>query len=236
MKYRFLLFDLDNTLLDFDANEAQALPRVFAAHGVTLTPEIRAVYDAINHGLWQDYEAGKVAIETVLNTRFAKTMQHFGAEADGAAWERDYRRFLGDGHEPIPGAVELCKNLAAAHTYEMYVVTNGVAATQEKRMREAGIEDYFRVVFNSESIGAQKPSQAFFDYVFAHIDGFDKRSALLIGDSVTADIEGGRRAGLTTCWFNKKGISDCSEIPADYKINSLAELPGILESEEKPNA
>ena len=116
MKYRFLLFDLDNTLLDFDANEAQALPRVFAAHGVTLTPEIRAVYDAINHGLWQDYEAGKVAIETVLNTRFAKTMQHFGAEADGAAWERDYRRFLGDGHEPIPGAVELCKNLAAAHT------------------------------------------------------------------------------------------------------------------------
>ena len=155
MKYRFLLFDLDNTLLDFDANEAQALPRVFAAHGVTLTPEIRAVYDAINHGLWQDYETGKVAIETVLNTRFAKTMQHFGAEADGAAWERDYRRFLGDGHEPIPGAVELCKNLAAAHTYEMYVVTNGVAATQEKRMREAGIEDYFRVVFNSESIGAQ---------------------------------------------------------------------------------
>ena len=79
MKYRFLLFDLDNTLLDFDANEAQALPRVFAAHGVTLTPEIRAVYDAINHGLWQDYEAGKVAIETVLNTRFAKTMQHGNA-------------------------------------------------------------------------------------------------------------------------------------------------------------
>ena len=62
----------------------------------------------------------------------------------------------------------------------MYVVTNGVAATQEKRMREAGIEDCFRVVFNSESIGAQKPSAAFFDYVFAHIDGFDRTRALLI--------------------------------------------------------
>ena len=66
-----MLIDLDNTLLDFDANEAQALPRVFAAHGVTLTPEIRAVYDAINHGLWVDYEVGMVELETVLNTRFA---------------------------------------------------------------------------------------------------------------------------------------------------------------------
>ncbi len=226
MKYRFLLFDLDNTLLDFDANEAQALPRVFAAHGVTLTPEIRSVYDEINHGLWRDYETGKVAIETVLNTRFAKTMQHFGAKADGAAWESDYRHFLGDGHEPIPGAVELCKNLAAAHTYEMYVVTNGVAATQQKRMREAGIEDYFRAVFNSESIGAQKPSAAFFDYVFAHIDGFDRTRALLIGDSPTADIAGGKNAGLATCWFDEKGSG--KTVPADYTIRALDELYEIL--------
>lgn len=227
MKYRFLLFDLDNTLLDFDANEAQALPRVFATHGVTLTPEIRSVYDEINHGLWLDYETGKVAIETVLNTRFAKTMQHFGAEADGASWECDYRRFLGDGHDPIPGAVELCKNLAAAHTYEMYVVTNGVAATQEKRMREAGIEDCFRAVFNSESIGAQKPSAAFFDYVFAHIDGFDRTRALLIGDSPTADIAGGRNAGLATCWFDRKGSG--ASVPADYTIRALNELYAIID-------
>ena len=227
MKYRFLLFDLDNTLLDFDANEAQALPRVFASHGVTLTPEVLAVYKKINRGLWQDYEAGRLPMEDVLNTRFAETMRHFGREEDGAAWESEYRRYLGEGHTPIPGAVELCRTLS--ERYALYVVTNGVAATQARRIRDAGLDGCFKAVFNSESIGAQKPSQAFFDYVFAHIDGFDKRSALLIGDSVTADIEGGRRAGLTTCWFNKKGISDCSEIPADYKINSLAELNGILE-------
>ena len=228
MKYRFLLFDLDNTLLDFDANEAQALPRVFASHGVTLTPEVLAVYKKINRGLWQDYEAGRLPMEDVLNTRFAETMRHFGREEDGAAWESEYRRYLGEGHTPIPGAVELCRALSAR--YELYVVTNGVAETQRRRIHDAGLDGCFGAVFNSESIGAQKPSQAFFDYVFAHIDGFDKRSALLIGDSVTADIEGGRRAGLTTCWFNKKGISDCSEIPADYKINSLAELNGILEA------
>ena len=226
MKFRFLLFDLDNTLLDFDANEAQALPRVFAAHGVTLMPEIRAVYDEINHGLWRDYEAGKTALETVLNTRFSKTMRHFGREADGAAWERDYRAFLGDGHTPIPGAGELCRTLAASENYAMYVVTNGVAATQERRMREAGIADCFRAVFNSESIGAQKPSAAFFDYVSAHIDGFDCKSALLIGDSPSADIEGGKNAGLATCWFDKKGSG--KTVAADYTIRALDELYAIV--------
>ena len=108
----------------------------------------------------------------------------------------------------------------------MYVVTNGVAATQEKRMREAGIEDCFRVVFNSESIGAQKPSAAFFDYVFAHIDGFDRTRALLIGDSPTADIAGGKNAGLATCWFDEKGSGKA--VSADYTIRALDELYEIL--------
>lgn len=228
MKYRFLLFDLDNTLLDFDANEAQALPRVFASHGVEPTQDVLSVYKKVNHGLWQDYEAGRVPMEGVLNMRFAETMKQFGREENGAAWESEYRRYLGEGHTPIPGAVELCRKLS--QQYALYVVTNGVADTQHRRIRDAGLEGCFKEVFNSESIGAQKPSRAFFDYVFAHIGDFDKHDALLIGDSVTADIEGGRRAGLATCWFNKKGIPDVSEIPADYKINSLHELYDILEA------
>lgn len=226
MNYRFLLFDLDNTLLDFDANEAQALPRVFDAHGVTLTPEIHAVYNTINHGLWRDYEAGKVEIEEVLNTRFAKTMRQFGREADGAAWERDYRSFLGDGHAPMPGAVELCRDLAASGLYKMYVVTNGVAATQKKRMCDAGIADCFLAVYNSEEIGAQKPSAAFFDYVFAHIAEFDREKALLIGDSPSADIEGGRRAGVSTCWLDSKRTG--KTVPADHVIHTLHGLYDIL--------
>lgn len=226
MKYRFLLFDLDNTLLDFDANEAQALPRVFAAHGVMLTPEIRAVYDMINHGLWRDYEAGKVGIEEVLNTRFAKTMRQFGREEDGAAWENDYRHFLGDGHTPMPGAVELCRDLAASGLYKMYVVTNGVAATQKKRMYDAGIADCFLAVYNSESIGAQKPSAAFFDYVFANIENFDRRKTLLIGDSPTADIEGGRRAGVATCWLNAKKSGEI--VLANHIIHTLYEMYDVL--------
>ena len=120
------------------------------------------------------------------------------------------------------GAVEVSRAALAngADALAVAIPEEGAA------LREAGIEDYFRAVFNSESIGAQKPSAAFFDYVFAHIDGFDRTRALLIGDSPTADIAGGRSARLATCWFDQKGSG--ASVPADYTIRALDELYEIL--------
>lgn len=223
--YSILLFDLDDTLLDFRANEACALPALFALHGYHFTVPIAQVYHSINNHLWSSYERGLLPLRDVLDVRFARTMAHFGVEIDGAAWEAEYRHLLSLGHQKMEGALEICQTLCKTH--RLFIVTNGVTGTQERRLREAGLFDFFENIFYSELIGHQKPARAFFEYVAAHIPGFDAQRALLIGNSPATDILGGLNFGLDTCLYSPSGAPAPAEIPATYTIQSLYELPAL---------
>lgn len=225
MPYSILLFDLDDTLLDFRANEAAALPALFLKHGHAFTPEIAAVYHRINTALWSAYEKGEIPLHELLDHRFSRTMQAFGHCVDGAAWEADYRALLALGHQRMEGALEVCQKLSATH--RLFIVTNGVVGTQERRLRDAGLYGFFEDVFYSELIGFQKPHRGFFDHVAAHIPGFDPASALLIGNSPATDIKGGRDYGIDTCLYCPPGKSSPPEIPATYTIHSLWDLPAL---------
>ncbi len=225
MRYKLLLFDLDDTLLDFGANEAESLGALFALHGMPLTDERFRVYNAVNRQLWADYEAGEIALEQVLNTRFSETMRRLGVQADGAAWEDEYRALLGEGAQLMEGALELCQSLSASH--RLFAVTNGITQTQQRRMQKSGLAEFFEAVFDSQSIGYQKPSPRFFDYVAGHIEGFHKAEALIIGDSPATDIRGGMLAGIDTCWLNTRGRECPADIRSTYTVTSLAEVYGI---------
>ena len=221
MGYRILLFDLDGTLLDFDANEADSLKKLFESKGHPFTDEIRQTYHSINSRLWTEYEEGKISQPEVLNTRFAETMARFGFSVDGAEWERSYREFLGNGAQLIDGALELCRLLSASH--RLFAVTNGVTKTQLRRLELSGLSPFFEGVFTSQDIGIQKPEKAFFEHVMSHIEGFERREALMIGDSLTTDIAGGNRVGVDTCWVNLKGKKGAG-IGCTYTVTSLEEL------------
>jgi 2-haloacid dehalogenase len=225
-KYRFLLFDVDDTLMDFGAIEAQALQTLFESYGHPLSPELLKTYHTINRGLWADYERGQVAMGDMLKNRFSLTMSRFGIEADGAEWEKSYQALLGQGSHLIDGAIEVVGRLKASH--RLFVVTNGVRETQRKRLEAAGLYGLFEAGFDSQSIGYQKPAKEFFDHVTGHIDGFDKRDALIIGDSLNTDIKGGIAAGIDTCWFNRYADNNGSQLPITYTITKLTELYGIL--------
>lgn len=225
MRYTQLLFDLDDTLLDFAANEAVALETLFQRQGYPLTEETLSVYRTVNKGLWRDYEDGRIPLDRVLNTRFSETLKGLGIAVDGAGWEALYRALLGEGHQLIPGASAVCQELSRTH--RLFVVTNGVHQTQLKRLERAGLRTYFEAVFDSESIGAQKPAPAFFEHVARHIPGFDPKSALVIGDSLNTDIKGGTLAGIDTCWFNRKGQENTVGVTSTYTITELGELMAI---------
>jgi len=224
--YRTLLFDVDDTLLDFGAAEKDALRLLFEEMNIPLTAEIEALYKRINHGLWKLFEEGTMERDEVVNTRFALLFKELGQEVDGARFERKYRAYLEEGHALIEGAMELIADLQ--HRYDLYVVTNGVSKTQYKRLLAAGLHPIFKHVFVSEDTGYQKPMKEFFDYVFARIPGFDVEQALIIGDSLTADIKGGQLAGLDTCWFNPARKPNETVIVPTYEIQRLDELYGIL--------
>lgn len=225
-KYTTLLFDIDDTLLDFGAAEKVALRLLFEEHQLKLTQEIESHYRVINQGLWKQFEDGMIERSEVLNTRFSTLLKEYGHTVDGALLENSYRRYLEDGKQLVDGAIELVKNLQ--NLFDLYIVTNGDSLTQYKRLSASGLQPIFKDIFVSEDTGYQKPMKEYFDYVFERIPNFNVSTALIIGDSLNADIKGGQQAGLDTCWFNPhRKQNDLGLIPT-YEIRKLDELYEIL--------
>ena len=137
-----------------------------------------------------------------------------------------YENYLSQGHFFLPGAEKLLDELFGR--YDMYIVSNGSAVVQEGRLKSSGIGKYFKDIFISEILGCDKPSKAFFDICFSRIPDFDRDKAIIIGDSLTSDIRGGINAGIKTCWFNPKGLTPRKDIPADYIVTSLEQLPALI--------
>jgi len=224
--YKALFFDIDDTLLDFGAAESAALQLLFEEEQMTLTPEMKEHYKKINQDLWRAFEEGRISRDEVVNTRFAAFFREYGKEVDGVILENKYRSYLEQGHQLISGALELINELK--DHYDLYIVTNGDSATQDKRLRESGLYPLFKQIFVSEETGYQKPMKEFFDYVFARIPNLSPEQGLIIGDSLSADIKGGNLYGLDTCWFNPERKANNTGITPTYEIQKLSELNTII--------
>ncbi len=225
-KFQTLLLDADNTLFDFTAGEKIALETAFLQHGYTLTEEIHKIYERINVDLWKKYELGLMDRRTVIYSRFGLLFQEIGINIDGVVFEDVYQELLGQQHILLPHAKEVIEYLHAK--YKLYIVTNGVTATQLRRLKDSGIEDYMEGIFVSEATGYQKPRKEFFDYCFERIPEFEAERSLIIGDSLSSDIKGGNNAGIMTCWYNPLRLKREADIKVDYEIRSLTELYQFL--------
>lgn len=225
-KYNTLFFDADDTLLDFDAAESSALRLLFKEQNIPLTLEVEAYYKKLNKDLWKSYEAGKITRDELFNSRFSTLFNNLGHKVDGIFMEKKYRYYLQEGHQLIHGAFELVNDLYKE--YDLYIVTNGVAKTQDKRLRASGLYPLFKGIFVSEDAGYQKPRKEFFDYVFARVPNFTEKKGLIVGDSLGSDIKGGVLAGLDSCWYNPKANSNDTDIVPTYEIRKLQELYQVL--------
>ena len=223
-----IFFDLDNTLLDFDRGEANVLSRAFRQFGIDPTLAVLARYHDINLRQWELLEEGKLTKDQVLTRRFDLLFAELGVSCDSQAVCDLYESFLAEEHDFIPGALELLEALSPR--YSLHLATNGASAVQRRRLADAGILTYFQNIFISEEVGFHKPSPAFFLACFAAIPGFDHTSALMVGDSLTSDIRGGRNAGLRTCWFDHLGRPYRPDILPDYTVAALDQLPALLDT------
>lgn len=224
--FQTIFIDLDDTILDFSAAEHAAISKTFRQVGMEPTPELLKRYVEINNLQWEAYERGEITRETVLVRRFELLFQELRSDLDAQSTEDIYRGYLSIGHYFIDGAVEILEYLAPK--YDLYLASNGVAATQYSRLKSANISHFFKEIFISEVTGSHKPEKAYFDYCFARIPNYDPTKALMIGDSLTSDIRGGKNAGIRTCWFNPKHKPHRPEIEPDYEVFSLEELKTIL--------
>lgn len=231
--YRALLFDIDNTLLNFDASEAEVFKKLLIRFG--MNPEDRLVeeYHQINRYFWEQLQEGKMGKDEVLTKRFEVFFSRHGKRISGEEAENFYRLLLGGSAVLIHGAAELCRDLG--EKYLLYIVTNGEASTQYLRLNKSGLKPFFDGVFVSEEAGSPKPQKAFFDYCFKQMSekkagrlGIKREEMLLIGDSLTSDMRGGRNAGIDTCWYNPGHLKNDSGIFVTMEVDSYEELRSIL--------
>ena len=228
MTYKFLLFDLDHTLLDFDAAEDVALTQLLKEEGVTDIQAYKDYYVPMNKALWKDLELKKITKQELVNTRFSKLFVHFGIEKDGTYLANRYQFYLAQQGQVFSGAMELLDNLID-RGYELYAATNGINAIQTGRLAQSGLAPYFNQVFISEQLQTQKPDALFYERIGQQITGFDKEKALMIGDSLTADIQGGNNAGIDTIWYNPNHLVNKTGAQPTYEVHSYQALLETLD-------
>ncbi len=225
--YRWLLFDADGTLFDYDRAEAAALTATWREAGLPLPDALVDAYRRINGALWLAYEAGGIDQISLRVERFARLAGELEQAVDAEALSRIYLRQLSRQSELIAGARELLEDVRRAH--ELALITNGIPEVQRPRIRRAGFDALFPVVVISGEVGAAKPAPEIFDEAMRRMGGPAKREVLLIGDSLSSDIRGGVDYGLDTCWYNpgRQLLAEGGPRP-DYEIHELAELRAIL--------
>ncbi len=233
-KYRYLLFDLDDTLLDFGAAEEHSFCSMAREVGIPDPEKEYPAYKKINLELWKSLERNEITLEKLKTERFRRVLVAMGEKDDGktlemAARMRDlYVRELSRHGEILEGAEEILEQLKG--NYTLFLITNGIQWIQESRIDISGIGKYFDAVFTSEAVGASKPDPGFFEAVIDHTGDRDRSRYLVIGDSLTSDCDGAISSGLDICRYNPEG-ADPEGRELTYDIRELGELVPILSEE-----
>lgn len=224
-KYSWLLFDLDDTLLDYNETERHALISAFEAQNIELTDDHRESYRVINKSLWNRLESGELEVDDIRTRRFELLADEASLSIDAGRMSEDYLDAFSSRHFVTEGAVELLQE--CAEKVNMALVTNGIRQTQLRRMRETGLDNYFSHIVTSEDAGAAKPDVRFFEYLVSRIDFYDKSRMLIIGDNLSSDILGGINFGIDSCWYNPFG-KEADAVQPTFQIGTLWELSAIV--------
>lgn len=224
-KYTTLLLDADQTLFDFKAAEKQAIKNVLKNANLPYDDATTSLYSKINDGFWKKLERGEIKREEIYVGRFKELLRALGSDIDPEIINKNYFEQLPLCSKLYDGAREFLEALGKAG-YKRYMITNGAAPIQRKRIELCDVGGLFEGIFISEEVGFAKPDKAYFDAVLSEIEEKDKTKILVIGDSPTADIAGGIAAGLDTCLYSPSG--NLCEPKPDYIVKTYDEIFEII--------
>ena len=223
---KFVFLDLDDTILDFHKAEQVALTNALIHFGIEPTQSTLDLYHRINKAQWERLERGELTREEVKVERYRILYSMLGIDLSPKDTTAYYESQLAIGHYFIDGALDLLEQLHSK--YSLYIASNGAKKVQNSRLASAEIEKYFDSIFISENLGYNKPDKRFFENCFEYIDNFDKSKAVIIGDSLTSDIKGGKNAEIKTIWYNPKRIANKTDVKPDFEVSDLSQIPEIL--------
>ena len=226
MAYSIALFDADNTLLDFTRAEHNALCECLTSRGLSADDATISLYSAINDSHWKRLERGETTRDRLKVERFSDFFAAVKYDGDPVDMANSYVEALSCQAHLLDGALDLIRSLHGK--CRLYIITNGITFVQKSRFGRCPLAPYFDHCFISEELGCAKPEKRFFDIVAASIPHFDPKEAIVIGDSLSSDIQGGIHAELDTCWFNPDGKTAPADIDITYIVSNFHEIKDII--------
>lgn len=227
MKYEVILFDADETLYDFKKSEREAFKNTMLKFNINYYESYHLkIYQEINKLLWKEFEKGLITQENLKVERFKRLSDRLEVSFDETNFAKLYMEYLADASFLYPNSVELIETLSKS--YRLAIVTNGLTLVQDKRIRKSIIANFFETIVISEEILISKPNPEIFEHTLKNIKHTDKSKVLMIGDSLTSDIQGGINFGIDTCWYNPNKIINKTSIKPTYEISNFNDLKSLL--------
>lgn len=224
--YTTVLFDIDDTLFDFAISEHAALNNTFSEFDIPNGfIEMHDSYRAISKVLWDELEQGKMTLNDLGVERFKRLFLEHQTDKDPIAFSDSYLHYLGRESHLMEGALGVLQNLSHCR---LVVITNGFGEVQKSRLKNSNLTRFFELVVISEEAGFQKPNRGIFDYTFSKIGVAEKNKTIIVGDSLTSDIQGGNNYGIDTVWFNPLSKPNNKEVVPTYEIQDLLEVVDIV--------
>ncbi len=227
MNYEVIIFDADETLFNFKKSEKYALKNTMIEFGIDYDENYHLkVYKDINTLIWKEFENGLIIQRDLNIERFKRLLSKLNIKFDEVKFAKSYVKHLSCASFLYDDSMALIESLHK--DYRLIIITNGLKDVQDNRIRKSVIGKYFEDVVISDEIEVSKPDPKIFQHALKNINHTDKTKVLMVGDSLTSDIQGGIRFGIDTCWFNSNKIINKSAIKPTYEITNLMELKNIV--------
>ena len=226
-KYKLILFDADGTLFDFHQGERDALRAAFEHHGMMYEQSVHLpLYQKINLDIWLEFEQHKILAADLSRERFRRFLFELQSPADPEKFSAMYLKGLSQSTHTIDHAREVVERLA--NDFTLVILTNGLSGVQHPRFKKSPMYPYFSSIVVSEDLGVAKPHPGIFEHALASVGHTDRSTAIIVGDNLSSDIQGGVNFGIDTCWFNPNRKVISNGLVPTYEIASLKQLFDIL--------
>ncbi|NOW04992.1 YjjG family noncanonical pyrimidine nucleotidase [Clostridium beijerinckii] len=227
MNYEVILFDADDTLFDFKKSEREAFKNTILEFNINYDENYHLkIYQDINTAIWKEFEQGLITQEKLKVERFKRLADKLKISFDEIEFAKSYMQNLSNCSFLFDGSLELIEHLSK--NYKLSIITNGLTSVQENRIRKSIISKYFEDVVISEEISISKPNPKIFEHALKNISHTNKSTVLMVGDSLTSDIQGGINFVIDTCWYNPNKLKNNSNMTPKYEISNFDELKHLL--------
>lgn len=236
-KYKKILFDLDNTLVDDDENRKYAIEQILLERNDIVNRDILNSFVELDNQFWKDraerkikdpykFKSNEDRTKWIRAQRFINYFKNISFE-EAVEINKKYVSYLSKNVVPIKDAEEILKYLYKKG-YEIFIVTNGPGKAANDKLTKLNAHGYIKDTFSSDEAGHMKPHREYFENFFKEIGYYKKEDMIIIGDELEKDILGGIKNGIDSCWFNLNRQENTTNFIPNYEIHNLIELKNIL--------